>query len=283
MKATTMALIKSKPTSPGRRFAVRSSSEMLHKGEPHGPLVSAKSKSGGRNNKGRITTRHRGGGHKQRYREVDFKRSKDGVPGRVERIEYDPNRSAHLALVLYVDGERRYILAPKGVRAGDAVAAGPHAPIKPGNCLPLRNIPVGTTVHCVELKPGKGAQIARSAGTRAQLVAREGGFATLRLRSGELRRVPIECRATVGEVGNSEHALRSLGKAGANRWRGIRPTVRGVAMNPVDHPHGGGEGRSSGGRHPVTPWGQPTKGHKTRRNKRTDAMIVRRRKKGSRG
>ncbi len=278
-----MPLIKTKPTSAGRRFVIKSTRSDLHKGEPHKPLVSSKSKSGGRNNNGRITSRHRGGGHKQRYRLIDFKRDKDGIVGRVERLEYDPNRSAHIALVVYADGERRYIIAPKGLSAGDQVASGADAPIKAGSCLPIRNIPVGTTVHCVELKPGKGAQLARSAGTSVQLIAREGQFATLRMRSGELRRVPIECRATVGEVGNSEHALQSYGKAGATRWRGVRPTVRGVAMNPVDHPHGGGEGRTSGGRHPVTPWGQPTKGHKTRRNKRTGAMIVRRRKRGKGG
>ena len=274
-----MALIKSKPTSAGRRFVVKSKTPDLHKGEPHEPLLEKKGRRGGRNNAGRITTRHRGGGHKQRYRMVDFKRDKDGVPGRVERIEYDPNRSAHIALVLYADGERRYIIAPKGIGAGETLMSGAAAAIKPGNTLPLRNIPVGTMVHCVEMKPGKGAQIARSAGAGVQLVAREGLFATLRLRSGEIRRVPVECRATVGEVGNSEHGLESLGKAGATRWRGRRPTVRGVAMNPVDHPHGGGEGKTSGGRHPVSPWGQPTKGHKTRQNKRTDNMIVRRRKK----
>ncbi|HSS66259.1 MAG TPA: 50S ribosomal protein L2 [Gammaproteobacteria bacterium] len=274
-----MALIKTKPTSPGRRFVVKVKTKELHKGEPFGGLLEKKSRKGGRNNAGRITTRHRGGGHKRRYRTVDFKRDKDGVPGRVERIEYDPNRSAHLALVLYADGERRYIIAPKGVSVGDELGSGPSAAIKNGNALPLRNIPVGTVVHCVELQPGKGAQLARSAGAAVQLVAREGLHATLRLRSGEIRRVPIECRATVGEVGNAEHTLRSLGKAGATRWRGKRPTVRGVAMNPVDHPHGGGEGKTSGGRHPVTPWGQSTKGHKTRQNKRTDGMILRRRRK----
>ena len=272
-----MALQKTKPTSAGRRFVVRVKTPDLHKGKPVDSLLDKKSKSGGRNNAGRITTRHRGGGHKQRYRVVDFKRRKDGVPGCVERIEYDPNRSAHLALVLYADGERRYVIASKGLKAGDAVANGADAPIKAGNCLPLRNIPVGTQVHCVELKPGKGAQLARSAGASVQLAAREGIYATLRLRSGEMRKVHINCRATVGEVGNDEHSLRKLGKAGAKRWRGVRPTVRGVAMNPVDHPHGGGEGRSSGGRHPVTPWGVPTKGYKTRSNKRTDGMIVRRR------
>ncbi len=273
-----MAVIKAKPTSPGRRFVVKVVQEGLHKGAPYRPLVSKKTKSGGRNHAGRITTRHRGGGHKQRYRIVDFRRDKDGVPARVERLEYDPNRTANLALLLYADGERRYILAPKGLAAGDAVVSGREAPIKPGNTLPLRNIPVGTVVHAIELKPGKGAQLARAAGTSAQLVAREGRYATLRLRSGEMRKILAECRATIGEVGNAEHNLEKLGKAGASRWRGVRPTVRGVAMNPVDHPHGGGEGRTSGGRHPVTPWGVPTKGHKTRKNKRTDKFIVRRRK-----
>jgi large subunit ribosomal protein L2 len=249
----------------------------LHKGAPYRPLLDHKTRTGGRNTDGRITTRHRGGGHKQRYRIIDFRRDKDGVPGRVERIEYDPNRSARIALVLYADGERRYIIAPKGIAAGDALMSGNEAAIKAGNTLPLRNIPVGTMVHCVEMKPGKGAQLARSAGTAVQLVAREGAYATLRLRSGEMRKVPAECRATIGEVGNAEHNLVKLGKAGARRWRGQRPTVRGVAMNPVDHPHGGGEGRTSGGRHPVTPWGVPTKGYKTRKNKRTDRLILRRR------
>ena len=272
-----MAIVKSKPTSPGRRFVVTVVGAELHKGEPYAPLVEKKTKSGGRNNKGRITTRHRGGGHRQRYRIIDFKRNKDGVPGRVEHLEYDPNRSAHIALVLYADGERRYILAPRGVTAGVEIHNGSEAPIKPGNALPLRNIPLGTVVHNIELKPGKGGQIARSAGCGVQLVAREGTHATLRLRSGEMRKIPVDCRATIGEVGNSEHNLRSLGKAGATRWRGVRPTVRGVAMNPVDHPHGGGEGRTSGGRHPVSPWGTPAKGYKTRKNKRTDNMIVRRR------
>ncbi|WP_455201778.1 50S ribosomal protein L2 [Kaarinaea lacus] len=274
-----MAIQKSKPTSPGRRFVVKVSSPELHKGEPHAALLEKKSRSGGRNHHGRITTRHRGGGHKQHYRVIDFKRNKDGIPGRVERLEYDPNRSAHIALVLYADGERRYIIAPKGVAAGAEIMSGSEAPIKPGNCLTLRQIPMGSTLHCIELKPGKGAQIARSAGTSVQLVAREGEYATIRLRSGEMRKVHVECKATIGEVSNSEHNLRSLGKAGAKRWRGVRPTVRGVAMNPVDHPHGGGEGRTAGGRHPVTPWGVPTKGYKTRSNKRTDGMIVRRRNK----
>jgi large subunit ribosomal protein L2 len=274
-----MAIVKSKPTSAGRRFVVRVTEAQLHKGAPHAPLLEKKSKSGGRNNNGRITTRHRGGGHRQHYRVIDFKRDKDGVPGRVERLEYDPNRSAHIALVLYADGERRYILAPRGVYAGAEIQSGSDAPIKPGSAMPLRYIPMGSVVHNVEMKPGKGGQIARSAGASVQLVAREGDHATIRLRSGEMRKVPVDCRATIGEVGNSEHNLRSLGKAGATRWRGVRPTVRGVAMNPVDHPHGGGEGRTSGGRHPVSPWGTPTKGYKTRKNKRTDNMIVRRRSK----
>ncbi len=270
-----MALRKLKPTSAGQRFAVRVVNDALHKGDPYEPLVVPLPRSGGRNNQGRVTTRHRGGGHKRHYRIVDFRRDKDGIPGRVERLEYDPNRSAHLALVLYQDGERRYILAPKRVEVGDPIQSGSDAPIKPGNAMPLKNIPVGTQVHCVELKPGKGAQLARSAGASVQIVAREGSYVTLRLRSGEMRKVHVSCRATIGEVGNDEHSLRKLGKAGAKRWRGVRPTVRGVAMNPVDHPHGGGEGRTSGGRHPVTPWGVPTKGHKTRHNKRTESMIVR--------
>lgn len=273
-----MAVVKTKPTSAGRRHLVKVVNDELYKGRPYAALTEKQSKSGGRNNNGRITTRHVGGGHRQHYRLIDFKRTKDGVNAVVERIEYDPNRSANIALLKYLDGERRYIIAPKGLKAGDVVESGVNASIKRGNALPLRNIPVGSTVHCIELKPGKGAQIARSAGASAQLVAREGNYATLRLRSGEMRRVLSECRATLGEVGNSEHSLRQLGKAGAKRWRGVRPTVRGVAMNPVDHPHGGGEGRTSGGRHPVSPWGIPTKGHKTRKNKRTDKLIVRRRK-----
>jgi len=272
-----MPLVKAKPTSPGRRFVINVVTPDLHRGEPHSPLVGTKSRSGGRNNAGRITTRHRGGGHKQRYRVIDFKRNKTGVPAKVERIEYDPNRSAHIALLLYADGERRYILAPRGIKRGDEIYTGSDAPIKAGNAMPMRNIPVGTLVHNVEMKPGKGGQIARSAGSSVQLVARTGEHATLRLRSGEMRKVPADCMATIGEVGNTEHSLRSLGKAGATRWRGKRPTVRGVAMNPVDHPHGGGEGRTSGGRHPVSPWGTPTKGYRTRSNKRTDGMIVRRR------
>jgi large subunit ribosomal protein L2 len=273
-----MAIVKAKPTSAGRRFVVSIKTPELHKGRPHAPLTENSSKSGGRNNAGRITVRHRGGGHKRSYRVIDFKRDKDGIAGKVERIEYDPNRSANIALILYADGERRYIIAPRGIQAGSEVMSGSEAPIQVGNCLPLRQIPVGSTVHCVELKEGKGAQMARSAGAAIQLVAREGSYATLRLRSGEMRKVHVNCRATIGEVGNSEHNLQKLGKAGATRWRGKRPTVRGVAMNPVDHPHGGGEGRTSGGRHPVSPWGVPTKGYKTRRNKRTGNMIVRKRK-----
>jgi large subunit ribosomal protein L2 len=272
-----MAVLKSKPTSPGRRHVVRVVSDDLHKGDPYGPLLENQTRNGGRNNNGRITTRHVGGGHKQHYRIIDFKRNKDAVPAKVERLEYDPNRTAHIALLLFADGERRYIIAPKGVKSGDVLQSGAAAPIKAGNCLPLRNIPVGSVLHCIELKPGKGAQIARSAGASVQLVAREGQYATLRLRSGEMRKVLADCRATLGEVSNSEHNLRKLGKAGASRWRGVRPTVRGVAMNPVDHPHGGGEGRTSGGRHPVSPWGTPAKGYKTRKNKRTDSLIVRRR------
>ena len=273
-----MSLHKSKPTSAGRRFQVAVRTPGLHKGKPHEALVDKKSKSGGRNNNGRITVRHHGGGHKQRYRIIDFKRNKDGVPGVVERLEYDPNRSAHIALIKYADGERSYILAPRGIAEGSPVSSGDEAPIKPGNALPLKNIPVGTLIHNIEMKPGKGGQLIRSAGGSAQLAAREGVYATIRLRSGEMRKIHADCRATVGEVGHGEHNLRKLGKAGATRWRGVRPTVRGVAMNPVDHPHGGGEGRTSGGRHPVSPWGVPTKGYKTRSNKRTDNMIVRRRK-----
>lgn len=274
-----MAIVKCKPTSAGRRFVVKVVNSELHKGAPHAPLLEKNSKKGGRNNAGRITVRHVGGGHKHHYRVVDFRRNKDAIPAKVERIEYDPNRTAHIALVCYADGERRYVIAPKGLSAGDTIESGNAAAIKLGNCLPLRNIPIGSVVHCIELKPGKGAQLARSAGASVQLVAREGSYATIRLRSGEMRKVLSDCRATLGEVSNSEHNLRSLGKAGATRWRGVRPTVRGVVMNPVDHPHGGGEGRTSGGRHPVSPWGTPAKGYKTRSNKRTDKMIVRRRNK----
>lgn len=271
-----MALITFKPTSAGRRAMVRVATASLYKGAPHAALVEPQHKTGGRNNYGRITTRHVGGGHKHHYRIVDFKRDKEGVAARVERIEYDPNRTAHIALLCYADGERRYIIAPKGVQVGDQLMAGRDAPIRSGNALPLRNIPIGSTVHCIEMRPGKGAQLARSAGSSAQLIAREQGYATLRLRSGEMRKVSSECRATVGEVGNDEHNLRKIGKAGAKRWKGIRPTVRGAAMNPVDHPHGGGEGRSGQGNpHPVSPWGMPTKGYKTRKNKRTQHFIVR--------
>jgi len=272
-----MPVVKAKPTSAGRRFVVKVVNPELHRGEPYKPLLEPKSRTGGRNNKGRITTRHIGGGHKQKYRRIDFKRNKDGIKAVVERLEYDPNRTANIALIRYEDGERRYIIAPKGLTSGDRIQSGNDAPIQAGNCLPLRNIPMGSQIHCVELKPGKGAQMVRSAGTSAQLVAKDGAYVTLRLRSGEMRKVLSECRAVLGEVSNSEHNLESLGKAGAKRWRGVRPTVRGVVMNPVDHPHGGGEGKTSGGRHPVTPWGVPTKGLKTRKNKRTDKMIVRRR------
>jgi len=274
-----MALIKVKPTSAGRRGVVKLVNPNLHKGKPHAPLLEKQSKKAGRNNSGRITMRHQGGGHKQQYRIVDFRREKDGVPAKVERLEYDPNRSANLALLCYADGERRYIIAPKGVLAEAQLVSGAEAPIKPGNALPLRNIPVGTTIHCVEMQPGKGAQMARSAGTSVQLLAREGSYAQVRLRSGEIRKVHVDCRATIGEVGNEEHSLRSIGKAGAIRWRGIRPTVRGVAMNPIDHPHGGGEGKTAAGRDPVSPWGVLTKGYKTRSNKRTRGMIVQFRKK----
>ncbi|VFP80391.1 50S ribosomal protein L2 [Candidatus Erwinia haradaeae] len=273
-----MTIVQCKPTSPGRRHMVKVINSELHKGKPFASLVKKHTKTGGRNNTGRITTRHIGGGHKQAYRVIDFKRNKDGIPALVERLEYDPNRSSNIALVLYQDGIRRYILAPKGVTSGDQIQSGIGAMIKVGNTLPMRCIPVGSTVHNVEMKPGKGGQIARSAGSYVQIVAREGSYVTLRLRSGEMRKVEIDCRATLGEVGNSEHMLRVLGKSGAARWRGIRPTVRGTAMNPVDHPHGGGEGRNFG-KHPVSPWGWQTKGKKTRRNKRTDKFIVRRRSK----
>ena len=274
-----MAVVKQKPTTPGQRGMVKVITPGLHKGKPHRPLVESQTRTSGRNNDGRITVRHRGGGHKHSYRIIDFRRSKDGVVGSIERLEYDPNRSAHIALVLYADGERRYIVAPRGLSEGDQIESGESVAIRVGNALPLKNIPVGTVIHCVEMKLGKGAQLARSAGASVQYVGREGGYALLRLRSGEVRRIHLECRAVIGEVGNEENSLRKLGKAGAKRWRGIRPTVRGVAMNPVDHPHGGGEGRTSGGRDPVTPWGVPTKGFRTRKNKRTDSMIMRRRKK----
>jgi len=269
-----MPLVKVKPTSPGRRGLVKVVNDDLHKGRPFEKLIESKKRGSGRNNNGHITMRHQGGGHKQHYRIVDFRRNKDGIAAKVERFEYDPNRSAHLALLLYADGERRYIVAPRGLAVGSQLMNGSDAPIKSGNCLPLRNIPVGTTVHCVEMLPGKGAQIARSAGASVQLLAREGAHAQLRMHSGEIRRVHVDGRAPIGSVGNEEHNLRSIGKAGANRWRGIRPTVRGEVMNPVDHPHGG---RTRGNRHPVSPWGTPTKGYHTRKNKRTDGMIIRRR------
>ena len=277
-----MALVKVKPTSPGRRGVIKVVTPGLHKGKPHAPLLESQSKNAGRNNNGRITTRHQGGGHKQHYRIIDFRRNKDGIPAKVERLEYDPNRTAHIALLCYADGERRYIIAPRGVEAGDELVSGSEAPIKAGNTLPLRNIPVGSTIHCIELQPGKGAQIARSAGASVQLLAREGIYAQLRLRSGEVRRVHVDCKATMGEVGNGEHSLRSIGKAGAMRWRGVRPTVRGVVMNPVDHPHGGGEGRTAAGMNPVSPWGVQTKGFRTRNNKRTDNMRISRRPRGVR-
>lgn len=267
-------LIKAKPTSPGRRFVTKVVNPELHKGTPYKPLTKPKKRISARNNQGRQTVRRRGGGHKKHYRVIDFKRDKEGISGIVERIEYDPNRSAYIALILYKDGERRYIIAAKGMSAGSEVMSGANAPIKPGNCMSLQNVPIGATIHCIEIKPGKGAQLARSAGASAQLVAREGSYAQVRVRSGEIRRILATCTACIGEVSNSEHNLRSLGKAGASRWRGIRPTVRGVAMNPIDHPHGGGEGRTSGGRHPVSPWGVPTKGYKTRKNKRTSKMII---------
>jgi large subunit ribosomal protein L2 len=277
-----MALVKVKPTSPGRRGVLKVVTPDLYKGKPHAPLLESQSKNAGRNNNGRITTRHQGGGHKQHYRLIDFRRNKDGIPATVERIEYDPNRTANIALLCYADGERRYIIAPQGIAAGAQLVSGAEAPIKVGNALPLRNIPVGSTIHCIELQPGKGAQIARSAGTSVQLLAREGAYAQLRLRSGEVRRVHVDCKATLGVVGNEEHSLRSIGKAGAMRWRGVRPTVRGVVMNPVDHPHGGGEGRTAAGMNPVSPWGVKTKGYRTRSSKRTDNMRISRRPRGVR-
>ena len=277
-----MALVKVKPTSPGRRGVLKVVTPDLYKGKPHAPLLESQSRNAGRNNNGRITTRHQGGGHKQHYRLIDFRRNKTGIPATVEHIEYDPNRTAHIALLCYADGERRYIIAPRGVSAGMQLISGSEAPIKVGNAMPLRNIPVGSTIHCIELQPSKGAQIARSAGTSVQLLAREGAYAQLRLRSGEVRRVHVDCMATLGEVGNEEHSLRSIGKAGAMRWRGVRPTVRGVVMNPVDHPHGGGEGRTAAGMNPVSPWGVKTKGYRTRSSKRTDNMRISRRPRGVR-
>ena len=269
---------KAKPSSPGRRFRSWVSRDGLHKGNPYLPLLEKKNKKSGRNNQGRITTRHKGGGHKKKYRRIDFKRLKDGIKAKVETIEYDPNRSSHIALILYEDGERRYIIATENLKLGDEIESGSKAPIKNGNSLKLRDIPLGTTVSCIEIFPGKGAQIARSAGTSAQILAIEGRYTTLRLKSGEVRRILSDCRAMIGPISNPEHSLTSIGKAGAKRWLGVRPTVRGVAMNPVDHPHGGGEGKTSGGRHPVTPWGKSTKGFRTRkRKKQSNRMIVRRR------
>ena len=272
-----MSLVKLRPTSPGRRSVVKLVNKELYKGSAYKGLIEKQSNTAGRNNFGRITIRHRGGGHKQHYRIIDFKGNKYDIPAIVERIEYDPNRSANIALVCYLDSERRYIIAPKRLKVGEKISSGKNAQIKPGDALPLRNIPIGTVLHCIELLPGKGAQLARSAGASVQLQAREGNYAQIKLRSGEIRKIHIDCYATIGEVGNAEHNLRSIGKAGAVRWRGIRPTVRGVAMNPIDHPHGGGEGRTSAGRHPVSPWGTPSKGYRTRNNKRTEAMIIRHR------
>jgi len=274
-----MPLVKVKPTSAGRRALVKVVNPNLHKGRPFDKLTESQKRGSGRNNNGHITTRHKGGGHKHHYRVVDFRRNKDGIDAKVERLECDPNRSANIALLLYADGERRYIIAPRGVAVGAQLMSGAEAAIKPGNTLPLRNIPVGTTVHAIEMQPGRGAQLARSAGAAVQLLAREGIYAQLRLRSGEIRKVHVDCRATIGEVGNEEHSLRSIGKAGANRWRGKRPTVRGIAMNPVDHPMGGRTNGGGGRHHPMSPWGTPAKGYKTRKNKRTDVMIVRRRAK----
>src|ERR687897_269415 len=272
---------KFKPTSPGRRFMTVSDFAVVTKTEPEKSLVEPMKKTGGRNNNGRITTRHRGGGHKRRYRVIDFKRTKDGVPAKVAAIEYDPNRSARIALLHYVDGAKAYILAPARLRVGSVVESGPNADIKPGNALPLENIPTGTLVHNVELKPGQGGKMARSAGSGVQLVAKDDGYGVLRLPSGEMRRVPLPCRATVGQVGNTDHENQSGGKAGRSRWQGKRPAGRGSAMNPVDHPHGGGEGKSKGGRHPVTPWGVPTLGKRTRqKHKESDKLIVRGRRRG---
>ena len=276
-----MAVRKYRPTSPGRRFMAVSSFEEITKSKPERSLTEPVKKTGGRNNAGRITTRHQGGGHKRRYRVVDFKRTKDGVPAKVAAIEYDPNRSARIALLHYADGAKAYILAPAGLRVGATVESGPAADIKPGNALPLENIPTGTLVHNVELRPGQGGKMARSAGSGVQLVAKDEPYGVLRLPSGEMRRVPLACRATVGQVGNSDHGNIVSGKAGRSRWLGKRPGVRGSAMNPVDHPHGGGEGKSKGGRHPVTPWGVPTLGKRTRRkHKESDKLIVRGRRRG---
>ncbi|MGO4514641.1 50S ribosomal protein L2 [Terriglobus sp. 2YAB30_2] len=268
-----------RPITPTLRFQTKLVNDDITTNEPHKALLSTKKRTGGRNNTGMLSVRHIGGGHKKKIRAIDFKRDKYGIPGTVATIEYDPNRSSRIALISYADGEKRYIIQPLGLKVGQKVMSGPEADILIGNALPLKNIPAGTTVHNVELRPGKGAQMVRSAGSSAQLVAKEGDYALLKLPSGETRKVLVECMATVGQVGNTDHENISIGKAGANRWRGIRPTNRGVSMNPVDHPHGGGEGKTSGGRHPVTPWGQPTRGYKTRNNKRTDAFIVNRRTK----
>ncbi len=275
-----MGVKKFKPTSPARRFATISDFADITRSRPEKSLTAPIKKTGGRNVNGRITTRHIGGGHKRKYRVIDFKRNKDGVPAKIAAIEYDPNRSARIALLHYSDGEKRYILAPQKIKVGDFLMSGEEADIKPGNALPLARIPLGTVVHAIELQPKKGAQMARSAGTSAQLVAKEGDYAQLRLPSGEARLVHLSCRATIGYVGNADHEILSVGKAGKSRWKGKRPTVRGTVMNPVDHPHGGGEGKSSSGRHPVTPWGKPTLGFRTRKSKHSDKLIVRRRKKG---
>ena len=274
-----MALKTYNPTSPSRRALVQVDRSELYKGKPEKSLTEGLKRNGGRNNMGRITTRHQGGGHKRSYRVIDFKRNKWDIPATVQNLQYDPNRTAFIALIKYKDGEIAYILAPQRLAEGDVVIAGASVDVKPGNAMPLRAMPVGTIIHAIEMKPGKGAQIARSAGTYAQLVGRDGGYAQVRLKSGELRMIHQECIATVGAVSNPDHMNINLGKAGRKRWLGVRPTVRGVAMNPVDHPHGGGEGRTSGGRHPVSPWGVPTKGYRTRSNKRTDTMILRRRNK----
>jgi len=273
-----MAIKSQKPTSPGRRFQTYSTFEEITREKPEKSLVRALKKTGGRNSRGRMTSRHRGGGHKRQYRIIDFKRNKDGIPARVATIEYDPNRSANIALLHYADGEKRYILASLGLQVGDEVISGPGAEIKPGNAIPLKEIPLGTQIHNIELNVGHGGQIVRSAGNYAQLMAKEGRYGQIKLPSGEVRLIPLDCKATIGQVGNHAHMGISLGKAGRKRWKGRRPHVRGVAMNPVDHPHGGGEGKSSGGRHPVTPWGVPTKGYKTRVKKASDKLIVKRRK-----
>mgnify|MGYP001281718150 FL=1 len=274
-----MSIRKYKPTSSGRRHQTVQTFEEITTSQPHRPLTESIHKTGGRNNRGELTSWWRGGGHKRLYRIIDFRRDKKNVPGKVVTVEYDPNRSARIALVTYADGEKRYILQPNGVNVGDTVVAGDNVDILPGNCLPLSSIPLGTEIHNVELRPGKGGQIARSAGSSVQLVAREGDYASVRMPSGEIRKIFVNCVATIGQVGNLDHENISLGKAGRSRWLGRRPHNRGVVMNPVDHPHGGGEGKSSGGRHPVSPWGQPAKGYKTRRGKNTDRFIVQRRRK----